>query len=109
MSSVSIFLIMAHSMMKNNPDTPPAIANCQKTVRKYFAECLAGSSESYSLEASSSELVKATLKLVFLYCDVDDDQVEDALEIAGVETDVTLGSIADKVKLNRFSGIDTDE
>lgn len=45
------------------------------------------------------------------YSKVDDitSEVEDALEVAGVEVDHTPGSIAAMTQLNRFSGIDLNE
>ncbi len=110
-----IFLIIAHSMMKNsempsvitNSEMPSVITNVRTAVRKYFAECLARSAEGVSLHASVNETVRATLDLVILYYNTDDigSEVENVLEAAGVETEFT-GSIAAKTPLNRFSGLD---
>ena len=106
-----IFLIIANSMMKNS-SLPHVLANCEKTVRKYFAECLAGSTERVNLDASPNEIVRATLDLVLLHYSTGDDissEVESSLEIAGVEVELTPGSIAAETQLNRFSGIDLNE
>lgn len=90
-------------------DLPHALANCKSTVRKYFADCLAGSCEGVSLDASPNEIIRATLNMFILhYSNVDDitSEVESALEVAGIEVELTPGSIVANASLNRFSGID---
>lgn len=91
---------------------PHALANCKRTVRKYFAECLARSTEVVKLDISPNDIIRVTLDMFILhYSKVDDitSEVEDALEVAGVEVDHTPGSIAAMTQLNRFSGIDLNE
>lgn len=89
---------------------PSVITNCRKTIRKYFAECLARSTEQVSLEASAQDIARATLTVFLLhYQDDISDEVESALEIAEVEVKDTPGSIVAMTCLNRFSGIDVNE
>lgn len=92
--------------MKNS-NLPNALANCKRTVRKYFAECLARSTEAVALDMSPNDIVRVTLNMFILhYSNVDEisEEVESSLEVKH-----TPGSIAAMTQLNRFSGIDLNE
>lgn len=107
-----IFLIIANSIMKQHGAAvlPHAIIHCRKTIRRYFAECLAHSATMVSFNADAGDVTRASFELI-ISPNGDDisDEVESVLEIVGVEIEDTPGSIVAMVKLNRFSGLDVNE
>ena len=108
-----IFLIVADSIMSQHaaaaPVLPHAVIHCRKTIRKYFAECLASSTIVVSFNAEAGEVMRATLDLVLSPSGEDlSAEVESDLDIAGVEIEDTPGSIIAMAKLNRFSGLEID-
>lgn len=106
-----MFLVVAHSIMKNR-ELPDGIQHCPRVVRNFFAKCLSESAASMSVDMGMGDITRVNFELVVLphsFTDDINEEVESALEIAGVEVEHTPGSIAANASLNRFSGIDVNE